>query len=321
MNSFYDQPYTSSNRSVWVELMNKSTADWGLSPFPANVVALNGSLADAPQGSVPTDAIVIENAGRTLLGDRPIEPIVFGITSSLAVICVVVFIVVGFMNKSFGLSDQVVLPGEDSTERRPLGPSALERGHGGIGSGPNSPSADGPHDFVTKDGFRRSLRDYYYPPTVTETELRDKDFVLETVDGDDVEAVTELLRKMYATDLEIWSRSGDHSFNPDAHKTKSDAILAEVRNRFEAWGASANHASSTVDWRGGDVTLLDLPEGWQAADPATLLQCLEHDGQAQEVMQGISRARAGWTQDEVPELLKAGLFLFSAKGIHETRYS
>lgn len=321
MNSFYDQPYISSNRSVWVELMNKSTADWGLSPFPANVVALNGSLADAPQGSVPTDAIVIENAGKTLLGDRPIEPIVFGITSSLAVICVVVFLVVGFMNKSLGLSDQVVLPGEDSTERRPLGPGALERGHGGIGSGPNSPSADGPHDFMTDAGFRRSLRDYYYPPTVTETELRDKDFVVETVDGDDIEAVTELLRKMYATDLEIWSRSGDHSFNPDAHKAKSDAILAEVRDRFEAWGVSANHASGAVDWRGGDVALLDLPEGWQAADPATLLQCLEHDGQAQVVMQGISRARAGWTQDEVPELLKAGLFLFSAKGIHERRYS
>ncbi|KAL8366164.1 hypothetical protein RB595_004778 [Gaeumannomyces hyphopodioides] len=311
MNSFHDQPYTTGNQSIWVELMNKSTADWGLSPLPAKLVSLRGSLTDAPPGSVPADAIVIENAGRTLAGDKPIEVVVFGITAAIAIACFAGFLIYSYYMGSLGLSSQAELPGDDMNERRPLGPGALEQG----GGTPDSPGADG---FMTDEAFQRSLRNYYYPPTVTETELRERDYVAEPADGDDVEAATELLRRMYANDLEIWSHGSDRSFNADARKARSDAMLREVRGRFEAWGAAAN-GSGRIDWR-AEVQPLGLREGWQAApDLARLMQCLDRE-QAQGVLYGISTARAGWTPEEEHELLKAGLFLFSSQGIHERRY-
>ncbi|KAL8309188.1 hypothetical protein RB597_009461 [Gaeumannomyces tritici] len=315
MNSFHDQPYTTSNRSIWLELMSNSTADWGLSPLPAKLVLLNGTLADAPPGSVPADAIVIENAGRKLAGDSPIEAVVLGITSAIAIACFAGFLIYSYWTGSLGLSAQAELPGDnnssnDMQERRPLGA-------GGAEAGPDSPTAsDAPDGFMTDEAFGRRLRNYYYPPTVTETELRERDYVAEPVGGGDVEAATELLRRMYANDLEIWSRGSDRGFDTAAAKDRSDAMLAEVRARFQAWGAAAN-GSGCMDWR-AEVEPLALREGWQAAaDP---LECLDH-GQAQGVLYGVSGARAGWRQEEVPELLKAGLFLFSPQGIQQRRYS
>ena len=85
MESWEGKNYYTTNPAEWIRLMNLSTSEWGLSPFPLPIIAINGSLAEDPNASTyNASAFVIEYAGQATTSGYPTERIVFIVTTVIA---------------------------------------------------------------------------------------------------------------------------------------------------------------------------------------------------------------------------------------------
>ena len=92
--------------------------------------------------------------------------------------------------------------------------------------------------YATAEQFQGELQKFYDPPTNTELEEYEKDVGKEPITAEDVEAVTDLLRKMYDLDLGLWSHENSTYVSDqvrDEYREKSDAVLAEIRRIVTSW--------------------------------------------------------------------------------------
>ncbi|KAI1373088.1 hypothetical protein F4677DRAFT_430203 [Hypoxylon crocopeplum] len=239
MESWEDSNYYTTNETRWVELMNASTSDWGLGYLPAGLVAISGNLNSTYH--FDNTVLVIENASRTLAGSNTVESVVFGLTSALALIWAVVWLV---KNR-----DTMLKPERISTNN-----AAASR----EGSADYSTlvEATGEEMFVTAAAFKEQLLHFYYEPVETEIEVLEKDAVADGVVPEDVEAVTVLLRKMYNLDLGLWSLQ-NALYVTEAEREwmrdQSDAILAEVRRIVGEWQSQ----SSSISWSQPEMRQLE----------------------------------------------------------------
>lgn len=83
------------------------------------------------------------------------------------------------------------------------------------------------------------MRGYYYQPFVTEVELVRRSGDGGGVDVDDVERLTELVRKMLFTDQKLWNNARNNRFTEEdrrGYMHRADDALAEVGMEVRAWG-------------------------------------------------------------------------------------
>jgi hypothetical protein len=66
--------------------MNISTVEFGVPPFPPNLIAVTGWLADAEDTAFVNDTIVAEHVGRAQVGSRAIGPAVLGVAAAVVVL-------------------------------------------------------------------------------------------------------------------------------------------------------------------------------------------------------------------------------------------
>ncbi|KAK3687824.1 hypothetical protein B0T22DRAFT_139835 [Podospora appendiculata] len=225
MESWDGYNYYTTNPAQWVMLMNLSTSEMGLAPLPPNLVAIPGSLNDSY--SFPNNTIVIENASKSQLGSRDIEKIIFGVTAGVAILWGIIWLYWTWKRETNGGSRKLFRPRTgypttaDATSETQLA-SLMDDGR-----------------FVSAEAFRNKLLHFYYENVQTGIEMTEKDVAIEGIDAEDVEAVTALVQKMYAVDLELWSHQSSRYVTEAKRnqlRKKSDAILAEVRRIANSWG-------------------------------------------------------------------------------------
>lgn len=205
-------------------VVNLSTVEWNVGPLPANVVAIPGTLSGKYDFS--NETMVIENASRADSGSRALEGIVFGATSAVVLSWALLF---ACYNRKTMFS--------------PRG-SSIPRANSPIS---NAPTLLGENEDITIEQFKSQLANFYYPPIRTELEEYEKNVVTESIEAEDVEAATNLLRKMYDLDLGLWSHQNSTHVSHqerERYRDKSDAILAEIRRIINSW----TDQQSRRDW-------------------------------------------------------------------------
>ena len=230
MESWRGLNYYTTSPTKWVHLMNLSTAEFGLGPFPPNVIAINDSLANSPiPVSLPNDTIIIENTNRTTIGstDFQAEGVVYLSVSALAFLWATYWLYTNwgelFRPRSSVRRDEA---GEEEEVEDIESANAL----------PTHP------DFISATTFRSQMMDKFYSQAVYRgVELVEKDVEYEGVDAQDVEDVVSLVQKMYETDLKIWStqnvRGEGSAEEREALKRRSEGILGEVRRVVTRWNS------------------------------------------------------------------------------------
>lgn len=229
MESWQGLNYYTTSPERWVHLMNLSTADFGVAPFPPNVIAITDTLWNRTNHSIPlqfpNDTIIIENASKAQLGSRDVERIVFLGTSALAILWAVFWL---WMNwgallrpRSSRSPTTAGGPGDDNDVD-----IELANGGGNLTSNPN---------FIPASAFRTQIRYFYYQNIYSGIELVEKDHMYDEIDAEDVEEMIRLVQKMYETDLEIWSMQNVRHRTSQAERDelmrRSDGILHEVRRK------------------------------------------------------------------------------------------
>ena len=90
----------------------------------------------------------------------------------------------------------------------------------------------------------------HYELVCSELELYEKDTTHDFLSGEDIEATTELLRKMYDADLHLWGLQNAMYITDDQRRRirdQSEAIWAEVRRIIGDW----THNQASQRWTGG----------------------------------------------------------------------
>lgn len=216
MDSWKGHNYYTRNATKQLELMNLSTAEWGIAWLPPNLVAIPYAKNDSIVAQYPENTTFIENVGKATTGDRATEKIVFGVTSGI----VLFFVILWLLSGEFKLRDQ---------PKRIRVSSVLSESEDGL-------------QFMSFANFEKKLQKYY-SPIRTEVELQDNVNMRRPTQGlraEDVEAVTNLLKQMFHLDRGIWSRQHIHSgenheiLNRNA-RLRSNAIWDEVKRTVRGW--------------------------------------------------------------------------------------
>lgn len=232
MEAWNGQNFYTSNSTQWVILMNLTTAEWGIGPFVPNLKALSGPLSE--NVTFPPGTLVIEYAGQTMIGTRPIEAVIFGIVSGIVLLCTFVWlflnraILKSFLKLIFKRREPHQGPNINASNVHPLNGHASEITLTQLDLGEN---------FVSAAEFERQLREFYYDQIESELEGYEKG-TSEEISAEDIEGVTALVRMMYGVDLGLYSHERTHGFGEqerEEYRTKSDAILAEIREKVRQW--------------------------------------------------------------------------------------
>ena len=224
--------YTRENKTVWTILMNDTTPEWNVGPFPTNVEAINSTEKnnDTFADAYLPGTIFIETSKGTI-GDRDVEKVIFGLTSAIVILGMAVWTWLHWGQHFAPKRESSRLP-ERARSPTGSGGSVTVADNGEFGSS----AAEG--GFLTDQAFRHLLATKFYHEITSHVEVPEKNPLVDDIDGEDIEVATDLLRKMYGYDLDVWSWS--HAQNKtDADKRamveKSEAILAEVRRLIGEW--------------------------------------------------------------------------------------
>ncbi|KAM7182923.1 hypothetical protein V8F20_012795 [Naviculisporaceae sp. PSN 640] len=249
MESWQGLNYSTTLPEEWLHLMNLSTADFGVAPFPSNVIAIPDTLWNRTNHSIPfyfpNDTIIIENASKAQVGSRDIERIVFLSTSGLAIIWAIWWL---WINQGSLLRPRP-RHSPPGTGKGSSSDIELEPGAGSLATNPN---------FLSASEFRRRVEGFYPRNIYSGIELVEKDFMYDQIDGEDVEDVVHMVQKMYEADLAVWSLQNVSHRGSEAEKAelkrRSDGILREVRRKVvEEW----NREPSLGRWNGEERRLLE----------------------------------------------------------------
>lgn len=245
MESWESYNLTDLPPNKWLELMNLSTADWGMGFFPPNVVAIPTELNDSFAATFPPGYLIIENAG----ADINTEP-VFAATSVPAVVLMIAWFL-------FSLRDgfkwwRKPAPGSDTRAkpRPPRSPLSGRSSETYTGNG----SELGVGIGVGGGGFRavefEKKLDRYYPRFASHAEVyeRDKRGPLE---AEEVTAVSELLVRMFRNDTQLRALQTQEVGREemDRLRAESDAMLAEVHRRVLAWTTAGLDEEESRVWQ------------------------------------------------------------------------
>ncbi|RWA09619.1 hypothetical protein EKO27_g5481 [Xylaria grammica] len=226
MESWEGYDYSVTNPIQWAELMNLSTAEFGVGHFPRGVCALPSTL-NSPAQCV-NYSYVIENAGQDALEHEPAK--LYGIATAAALLCVSVWAYAnwGTLLRPPKLHDRDLLP-------RANRPTSDNETATELTSLQN-------HPICTDSEFKNQIFNYYYEPIKTEVELAEKG-AGDDVDVEDIEAVTDLVRKMYWYDSQLYGRQSTRNYANEQPElmAKSDEILGVIRNRvLNEWPKDRN---------------------------------------------------------------------------------
>lgn len=229
MESWHGLNYYTENTTKWVQLMNLSTAEWGLGFLPATLVAIPGHLNDSYD--FPSDSIVIENASKTKAGVAHIEALIFGLASTIVGLWALYWLYVNHSEMFSPRSSQNSEPSDAASQ----GTSVTEL----------TTFDDG---FVQAKDFLRNLKYFYYDSDKSELEVGEKDISIEGISTDDIENAGALFRKMYGLDLKLWSMENSRERTAAGRNKimhESDAILAEVTQQVHVWQADMSNPTTT----------------------------------------------------------------------------
>ncbi|KAK4207462.1 hypothetical protein QBC37DRAFT_93238 [Rhypophila decipiens] len=259
MESWQGLNYYTTSPERWVHLMNLSTAEFGVAPFPPNVVAIPDTLWNRTNHSIPVwfpnDTIIIENASKAQLGSREVERIVFLITSGLAIAWALFWLWVNWgsllrpRTSPRAAAQKATTAGTAGSSGGDDDDIELANGGGNLATNPN---------FISAAEFRFRIKNRYYPDMYSGIDLVEKDVMLDGIDGEDVEEVTQLVQKMYETDLKIWALQNARHRTSETEKQelmrRSDGILYEVRRRVVGeW----NREPCLGRWNGDERQLVE----------------------------------------------------------------
>jgi hypothetical protein len=242
MESWENENYYTTNQTKWVELMNLSTTEWSLGFLPPNIYAIPGTLNDTYH--FPDDALVIENAAETNWGSAPIESVVFGVTSAVAIAFILAWSYIQVRNGT------LLRPrNEPSTNRQGEYGVLLSsrRLHGSDSS--EDAEIGSPHGFQSAEIFKQTLFSKYYESIVTEIEEYDKKISHnDNIEAEDVEAVGDVLRKIYGFQFDILGQQ--HAFQPEGMEEKhmkSKAAIKDIRETVDIWASG-----QMTDWNNAE---------------------------------------------------------------------
>ncbi|KAF7556189.1 hypothetical protein G7Z17_g1666 [Cylindrodendrum hubeiense] len=230
MESWEGRNYYTRNTTRWVQLMNLSTAEWGIGFLPATLVAIPGHLNDTYD--FRSDSIFIENASKPTLGSRHIENIIFGLVSGIVILWALVWL---YVNRSEIFSPHSTQkPNTSDASSHTTSVTELST----LGNG-----------FVKAADFKHQLQHFYYDGENSMLEVCEKDYSTEKISTDDIEGAGALFRKMYGLDLQLWATQNSRQVTPDARNNlmhQSDAILAEVRRQVRVWQVNMNDPTTAA---------------------------------------------------------------------------
>ncbi|KAJ4184690.1 hypothetical protein NW767_013120 [Fusarium falciforme] len=251
MKSWDGLNYYTTNTTLWVELMNRSTEEWGIGYLPAKLVAIPGKFNSSY--NISDDAILIQHAAQSKAGSRDTEKIIFGVASGIVILFMAAWIVYNFDDLKPPKDDDEgagTKDGEDatSTRTRTTEVTANEQ------------------DAQEFGAFCQQLKDFYYSDNRSELEAAERDIVEEsgpTVEKPwvgDIEEASALLRKLYS--LKITMRNDGDSEHVtlaerNRHLAESDAILAEVNRLIEVRAAAMRDPSQL---RAEDEDMAEMEE-------------------------------------------------------------
>ncbi|KAK7911709.1 hypothetical protein PG985_014190 [Apiospora marii] len=201
MESWESNPskiYT-TNQTLWVELMNQSTSEWSLGWLPANVYAINGTLASSnPPVQFPDGAFVIEGAGVTTAGSAAIEDLIFGLATAAVLLSGIIWLSKTWCMSAWGAYERFLDPGRRpqkpgrsrhrarSTEMQPVprddgeggrhDQSRISRGRRGTLAEVESGGRERINPEITypsAQDFKEELLSKYYERIVSELEMLD----------------------------------------------------------------------------------------------------------------------------------------------------
>lgn len=237
MKSWNGLNYYTTNTTLWVELMNRSTEEWGIGYLPARLVAIPGKFNSSY--NISDDAILIQHAAKTKAGSRDTEKIVFGVASGIVILFMVAWIWYNWDDLKPPKDDDeatIIVPGEDATSARTR----------------TTELTANEKDKQEFKAFCQQLEERYYSDKKSELEAAERDIVEEsgpTADKPwvgDMEEAAALLRKLYSLKIKM-RNDGDSEHVTLAERSRnlaeSDAILAEVNRLVEARAAAMRDPS------------------------------------------------------------------------------
>lgn len=254
MESWEGENYYTYNHTRQVELMNQSTAEWSLGYFPPNLYAINDTYSDNYPVQFPDDALVIQNADQALAGTQPVEALVFGLTSALALAWALFWAWSEYRNGTWKTLRTSLV--SDEADRRPDGVTngEVESGAGASGLA---------NKFPTAEKFEQVLLSKYYESVVSELEAPDHDSLsaVRNVESEDLEAVQEIIRKRYDIEFDLFSRRDAPVNERELQQHRSNAALAHIREVVLRWDENSVY---TDEW--------DEPERQRLRSMANLLR-------------------------------------------------
>ncbi|KAI1737448.1 hypothetical protein F4680DRAFT_428690 [Xylaria scruposa] len=235
MESWAGYNYYTTNSTTWVELMNLSTAEFGLGSLPPGVRAVPGDLNNSNQFA--NDTYVIEHAGRGQFDEGTAANIVFGVVTAVAVLLAIIWLWFNFktMLHPRNSNKQDLLPRTNSL-------TSLSGGTIGMTTIQDD-------QFCSARDFEDQIFNFYYEPINTEIEFAEKT-ANEVIDVEDIEAVTDLVRKMYSYDLLMYGIQSTQAYERQRHDltSKRDGILIAVRDKVSNEWAKDLSARGRMGW-------------------------------------------------------------------------
>ncbi|KAH8160060.1 hypothetical protein CIB48_g8188 [Xylaria polymorpha] len=235
MESWAGYNYYTSNSTTWVQLMNLSTAEFGLGFLPRGVRAVPGAFHTSDQ--FPNDTYVIENADRGQGDEGKTAQIVFGAATAAAILFAVIWLVFNFktMLHPRNSKDQDLLPRPNSPTSHSTAPTEL--------------MAFQDNQLCEASNFENQIFNFYYEFVYTEVELAEKP-ADEVINVEDIEAVTDLVRKMYSYDLLLYGLQSTRAYPHQRHDltSKSDEILGAVREKISNEWANDLNSRVRMGW-------------------------------------------------------------------------
>lgn len=237
MESWKGHNYYTRDPKKWVELMNLSTSEWNIGPLPPNVVAIPGPLNASY--NFPPDTLVIENASQVAFGSRDIEKVIFGATSGLVILWAISWVGWNWWKDNL-LKPRGYTPPSEETDPDHFPPMNLDGDT--IATSSVMELGTMANGFIPASKFKTEL-DIYYEDVRTELEMYEKNLRTDGVDPEDVEASTELLRRMYETQLRLYSVQNSPEVSQrerDQMAAESEALLADFRALVVSWSGKQN---------------------------------------------------------------------------------
>ncbi|KAJ8109966.1 hypothetical protein ONZ43_g5998 [Nemania bipapillata] len=236
MESWEGYNYYTRNPVIWVQLMDLSTAEFGLGSFPDLCAIPKNPDAPAP---IPCDAtFVIKDAGLDEFDNGVTAGIVFGVITAAVLIAASIWL---WFNRKTIFHPL-------NSNNRVLAPLAGGDAHRNAEAVELMPHID---QICEATKFKEQLFRYYYERTTTEVELAEK-AANSIIEVDDVEAMTELVRRMYSCDLELYANQHVRDYENERSDlmVKSDKILGAIRDKvLKDW---ASDPGGRVRWRNED---------------------------------------------------------------------